>query len=125
VRKLGVLIEHLPAESATMTALRNERGDEADEQIVSSDAARAPWSPVEMLLATVVDELRNLQSVMITTATGKAQKPPPPIRRPGVGAKSAQPRPRMTPDKRALLDAQRRALSPHLQPVPDPPEGGG
>jgi hypothetical protein len=113
VRKLANLLEHLPPESATMTALRAERGEEADDAIVRTDSAAAPWSALEMLVASLIDEVRGLRSAYATVHTGTVIQPPAPISRPGTTAMAAKKRTsHMSDAQRAMLDEQRKRLSP-------------
>lgn len=96
-RGLRVLIEHLPPESATMTALRN-----ANPHVVRDDGpdpAEGRWSQVEMLLAALVDDVRLLRWVYLTANAGKGTKPkqPEPISRPGVQKKSKKSK--LTPEQ--------------------------
>jgi hypothetical protein len=82
-----VLIEHLPPESATMTAIRN-----ANPHVVTEDGpdpAEGRWSQTEMLLAAAVDDLRFFRWAYLCAKSGKGSKPkqPEPIRRPGVEKK--------------------------------------
>jgi hypothetical protein len=77
-----VLIEHLPPESATMTAIRNDNPDIVTED--GPDPAEGRWSQLEMLLASVVDELRYLRYEYRTANGDKKSKTPNPIARPGV-----------------------------------------
>ncbi|MFF1625562.1 hypothetical protein [Streptomyces sp. NPDC058272] len=109
LRRLRVLIEHLPPESATKTAIRNSVPVDAMER--ASDEHRpdlAPWSGVELLLAALKDEVTLLRAVTIAAAGGK---PPEfvPTPRPGVSPKFA------AKTKRGLTDEQRRALDPRLR----------
>jgi hypothetical protein len=123
VRKLAVFLEHLPPESATMTALRAERGEQAEEAIMAADPADAPWSAAEMLIATLIDEVRGLRSAYSTVHTGNVVQPPEPISRPGTKILAAKKRTRhMNDAQRAYLDEQRKRLAPPpLRAV----EGGG
>jgi hypothetical protein len=107
IRRLRVLIEHLPSESATTTAIRNS--------LTPSDMERAggehrpdlaPWSGVEMLLAALKDEVSLLRMITVAANGGKPE-PFAPTPRPGVAPKSAQ--------KRGLTDEQRAALDPRLR----------
>ncbi|MDH6224364.1 hypothetical protein [Streptomyces sp. MJP52] len=86
-RRLRVLIQHLPPESATMTALRNELSDEElAAQAAEGEPERARWSQQEQLLATVADAVRHLEYALICVNANKGAKrpdPPEPIRRPG------------------------------------------
>lgn len=87
-RRLRVLIQHLPPESHTMTALRNGMSEEElDEQAEPGAAKRARWSQLEQLVAVVADAVRRLEYVTIAANTdSKAARPDPPepIPRPGV-----------------------------------------
>ncbi|WP_330172945.1 hypothetical protein OG875_04700 [Streptomyces sp. NBC_01498] len=97
-RRLRVLIERLPSESATMTALRNAMSpEEYEEQSQKGEPEKGRWSQLEQLMATAVDALRDLQYItVIASGDGKGKKPkrPQPMRRPGVGG--AKPREALT-----------------------------
>lgn len=86
-RRLRVIVEHLPPESHTMTALRNSLSDEElAEQAEKGDPEQGRWSQVEQLLALVADRIAQLQYVLICVNTEKKhQRPevPKPIERPG------------------------------------------
>lgn len=88
-RWLRVLIKHLPPESHTMTALRNEMTPrELAEQAEKGDPERGRWSQEEQLLAALVDSVRRLEWVLICVNTEKKSKRPDvpePMRRPGAG----------------------------------------
>ena len=110
LRRLRILIQHLPPESATKTALRNE----AEEQGAATSSAeyrpdKAPWSGVEIMLAIVRDEIRQNTNAAIAIAGGT---PPEftPTPRPGIPPKSAA--------RKGLTDEQRRALDPRLRNQP-------
>lgn len=111
MRRLRVLIENLPPESATKTAIRNEVGVEIVEE---SGGEHRPdlgqWSALEMLLAAIKDELMLNRLVAIAAAGGKPGEfvPTP---RPGIPPRSAQRAGRMT-------DEMRRALDPRLRDQP-------
>lgn len=111
VRRLRVLLEHLPPESATKTALRNAITPEDLAAAASSDyrPEEAPWSSVAILLAAIKDEITLARSVAISAAGGK---PPPfvPTARPGVSSTSTKPK--------RLSDEQRRAIDPRLRNQP-------
>jgi hypothetical protein len=85
LRRLAVLLAHLPPESATLTAFRtslpepdrNHRAREAD-----PEAGR--WSQQEMLLASVVDALRRLEFYFLGANGVKRLDKPLPLPRPGV-----------------------------------------
>jgi len=107
-RKLLVLVDKLPPESAVNTAIRMQVSE--DEMVrAKPDPARAPWSTVEMLLALLIDEMRNLSWMYATAKTGKALPRPEPVQRPGLRRRSG---------RVISLDAARR-LDPRLRNVPD------
>lgn len=110
MRKLRVILEHLPPESATKTALRNA-ADPEDLKRASTDARadRAPWSSTEMLLAAVLDAIRINTAVTVAAGGGKPGKFEP-TPRPGVEPTSQ--------GRRELSDDQRRALDPRLRNQP-------
>lgn len=86
-RRLRVLIQHLPPESHTMTALRNAMSDEElAEQAEKGDPEAGRWSQAEQLLALVADRVAQLQYTLVCVNTEKkSQRPeqPKPIPRPG------------------------------------------
>ncbi|MGW6741629.1 hypothetical protein ACWGDX_13035 [Streptomyces sp. NPDC055025] len=94
VRRLRVLIERLPPESATMTALRNAMTAEEHEQLArKGEPEKGRWSQIEQLLAGISDGLRDLQYItVVANSDGKGRKPkrPEPMRRPGVGTSKAR-----------------------------------
>jgi hypothetical protein len=86
-RRLRVLIQHLPPESATWTALRNAMDPaELAAQAERGEPEKGRWSQQEQLLAAAVDAIRRLEWVLICVNTEKKSKrpdPPEPLRRPG------------------------------------------
>jgi hypothetical protein len=85
-RRLGVLIEHLPPESATKTALRDELDDGTLSRLASAPRrGHGPWSHTELLLAAVKDAIERLIYVQYQRAGAKNVKAPEPMPRPGVG----------------------------------------
>jgi hypothetical protein len=76
---LNVLINHLPAESATKTAMRDAL---TDEELVSlpSGHGHGKWSHTDMLLANLIDSVERL-IFMNTDGKGPLPEPYP---RPGV-----------------------------------------
>lgn len=87
-RRLRVLIQGLPSESLTMTAMRNAMTPEDFErQAEKGEPEKARWSQAELLLAGITDALRELQYITVmANSDGKGRKPkrPEPIPRPGV-----------------------------------------
>lgn len=97
-RRLRVLIQHLPPESATWTALRNAMPDEElAEQADKGEPEKGRWSQTEQLLAMVADRVARLEYVLLCVNTeqkSKRPRPPEPIRRPG--AKVLRPKQQMS-----------------------------
>ncbi|MCX5202494.1 hypothetical protein OG897_13680 [Streptomyces sp. NBC_00237] len=89
-RQVRVLIQHLPPESSTMTALRNAlEPAEYEEQARNGKPEEGRWSMAEQLLAGISDSLQQLEYILIlANSSGKGRKPkrPIPMRRPGVSA---------------------------------------
>lgn len=111
MRRLRVLLEHLPPESATKTALRNAL---TPEQIAAATAGdyrpeEAPWSSVAILLAAIKDEITLARHVAVSAAGGKPG-PFVPTARPGVPSTSTKPK--------RLSDEQRREIDPRLRTQP-------
>lgn len=104
-RRLRVLIQHLPPESATWTALRNATPDEVlAEHAELGEPEKGRWSQLEQLMAVVADRVAAVEHVLICVNTdSKAKRPraPEPIRRPG--AKPVRP-------KQQMSDAQAETL---------------
>jgi hypothetical protein len=86
-RRLRVLIQHLPPESATMTALRNSLPEEElAEQADKGEPEKSRWSQLEQLVAGLLDATRRVEYVLIlANSDGNSRKPDPPepVRRPG------------------------------------------
>ncbi|WP_075737545.1 hypothetical protein [Streptomyces acidiscabies] len=93
-RRLRVLIEHLPAESATWTALRNELSpEELATQAEEGEPEKGRWSQEEQLLATVVDAVRRVEWVLWSVNIEQQSQrpdPPEPMRRPGAGPRKVK-----------------------------------
>jgi hypothetical protein len=90
-RRLRVLIEHLPPESATWTALRNSLSPrQLAEQATKGEPEKGRWSQQEQLLASAVDAIRRVEWVLLcSNIEQKSKRPdaPEPMRRPGAGPK--------------------------------------
>ncbi|MCX4816778.1 hypothetical protein OG601_47520 [Streptomyces sp. NBC_01239] len=86
-RRLRVLIQHLPPESATWTALRNSLSDEElAEQADKGEPEKGRWSQQEQLTAALLDATRRVEYVLIcanTESKAKLPKTPEPVPRPG------------------------------------------
>jgi hypothetical protein len=96
-----------------MTALRNANPDVVRED--GPDPSKGRWSQIEMLLASLVDDVRFLRhDYRVANGTTRA-KAPDPIRRPGVVDKSS---------KNKLSDDQYDWLYRHINGL-DHPDGGG
>lgn len=97
-RQLRVLIQHLPSESSTMTALRNLLTDEElAEQAEKGEPEKGRWSQLEQLTASVLDAVRRFEHVYICSHVEHKRdqpEPPEPTRRPG--AKSRKPKAAMS-----------------------------
>ncbi len=93
-RRLRVLIQHLPPESATLTAMRNAMPpEEIAAQAETGEPEKARWSQQEQLLAAAVDAVRRLEWVLICVNTEKKSdrpEPPEPMRRPGAAPRKAK-----------------------------------
>jgi hypothetical protein len=81
-RRLRVVLDHLPSESAYLTATRNA----TDLSLLPEPDpdSHGPWAHADLLLAAIFDRLGQL---VYMQSDGK-QPPPPPYPRPGVQAKS-------------------------------------
>ncbi|KOU30227.1 hypothetical protein ADK53_28870 [Streptomyces sp. WM6373] len=91
-RRLRVLIQGLPPESATMTALRNALPEvELTQQADEGEPEKGRWSQSELLLASAIDALRRVEYVLIcanTDSKAKRPSPPEPVRRPGAAPRA-------------------------------------
>lgn len=87
-RELRVLINGLPMESLTKTALLEQAGELPE--TVDEDTPHGPWSKQELLLAALIDLLNQLIHVQVSRA-GVEHQPPEPLRRPGI--QSTRPKP--------------------------------
>jgi len=76
---------------------------------MAGDPVSSPWSTVEMLLAQLVDEVRNVGWMYASKNTGQTIPKPMPVRRPGISRKRG---------KVISLDSARK-LDPRLRNVPD------
>jgi hypothetical protein len=103
-RRLGVLVGHLPAQSATKTAMRDELGETGLAELVRAPrSGHGPWSHAELLLAGVWDSVERLIYVQYQRAGAKGLKPPQPLPRPGVASNVRA----INPAARAYLEGVR------------------
>jgi hypothetical protein len=122
-RRLKVLIDHLPPESATKTAIRDAMGEDLLIALpVDDDAAinHGPWSRLETLVALVADTVNDLSYLTLSLALDqKAKRPDPPARvpRPGVQRRPSGNRP--SPAALAFLAREREERRHHLSLVQD------
>lgn len=90
-RELGVFIRHLPQDSCTQTAIRDERLDDLanPEPQEPAESKFGPWSLLNYQIASLTDAVNRLH---YATAVGKFKdiEPPHPVPRPGL--KAADPR---------------------------------
>lgn len=93
-RRLRVLIQHLPPESATWTAMRNGMSSaELAEQAAKGEPEKGRWSQLEQLIAANVDATRRVEWVLLCSNIEKKSKrpdAPEPMRRPGAGPKKTK-----------------------------------
>lgn len=83
-RELGVLVDHLPPESATVTAIRDGMTPEQLAALPKPEGY-GPWSRMEALMADIYDQLGWLIYV-VAAANGGKPKEPKPMARPGVAS---------------------------------------
>lgn len=87
-----MLIKHLPAESATKTAIRNTTPVEELQAVVAdTDTQYGPWSQTDMLLAQLIDIVSWLRWAKTKAAEDKPKEPPALYPRPGVERKFSAP----------------------------------
>jgi hypothetical protein len=107
-RRFLVLFEQLPPESATRTAIRNSiPADQLAER--RGDSTKASWSSTDMLLALLVDEVRNLQWMYASSHSKGNITRPEPIPRPGTSAMRG--RKKISLDNIRAIDERLRGLS--------------
>ena len=104
-----MLIDQLPVEAALNTAIRNGM---PEDQILENagDPVKARWSAMESLMATLIDEVRNLIWTYQSAHTTQAIPRPESIRRPGVGK---------TRKLRRITLSDARKMDPRLRLVRD------
>lgn len=97
-RRLRILIQQLPPESATMTAIRGAMTPgERERAARDADPETGRWSQVEHLLATIADRVARLEYIttLAHSGPGARVRAPEPIPRPGItttrGARRREP----------------------------------
>lgn len=110
-RKLLALINNLPPESVLNTAIRNSVPEETA-LANSGDPVKAPWSPLENLVASLIDEVRQLSWMYASSHSDATIKRPEPIRRPGLGG-------RRSGRKYRMSAIEIKAIDPRMRNVPD------
>jgi hypothetical protein len=91
-----------------MTAVRNDKTEDGTiDDLPDGDPEKAPWSKDQMLMATLIDEVRALRHAytLVHAKKGSAHKAPQPVPRPGVKRRR---RSRLTPEQRMMLDPRLR-----------------
>jgi hypothetical protein len=115
-RLLGVLLDHLPGESAYKTAIRDALTDDDLTQIAKEPRrGHGPWSSTDLLLASAIDHLKWVIYAVYAAQGGKPKQPDP-LPRPGVATK----RRALSPEGRAYLQRLRDnqgAAAPPPAPV--------
>jgi hypothetical protein len=108
-RKLLVLLEHLPPESALNTSMRND-APEHELAIIGAgaDPTRAKWSALESMLAAVLDEIRMSNWAYAQAHSEKKIKRPEPVPRPGINRRGKV----MRIEDAMKIDPRLRGLSP-------------
>jgi hypothetical protein len=87
-RHLQSLVDGLPAESATKTAVRDNTPAAQTRRLAAhTPQGHGPWSHTDLLLAHVIDELQWVIYAVYHAQGGKPKKPEP-YPRPGVAAKN-------------------------------------
>jgi hypothetical protein len=96
LRRVRVLLDHLPSESHWATMLRAHA---PAKPMSKPDMSAVPWSTTHELLATLVDSTREVAWTLTAVNAKKKPKPPAPFPRPGV-----KPRRRpISPENRARI----------------------
>jgi len=89
-RLLRALIDGLPPESATKTAVRDDLGEAELAELAEKDqpSGHGPWSHTDLRIASLIDEVRWLRYAVYQSA-GAKPKQPNPYPRPGVRSPDA------------------------------------
>ncbi len=98
-----MLIDWLPTDSATKTAIRDSLTDDEIADLAGKDpVGHGRWSRADLRLAAVEDSVERQTAMMIWLASDRTSKPrmPEPVRRPGIAAKR---KPVLSDEGRAYL----------------------
>jgi hypothetical protein len=97
-RRLRVVLDHLPRESAFVTAIRDGMSPEDWQRLdkASGPVRYGPWSQMEMILADLRDNVARL----VWMESDRSAPPPDPYPRPGVDLANVR---GITPDVEAQL----------------------
>jgi hypothetical protein len=104
-----VLVDHLPPEGALNTAMRNATPAEQLDML-GGDPAQAPWSTLETLVASLVDELRTFSWMYMKVHSKSNAQQPDPIRRPGSQKRRG---------RKLMMMSEVRTLDPRLRDMSD------
>ena len=103
-RRLQVLIDHLPPESATKTAARDDLGEETLAKLAAREPdGYGPWSYTDMRLAAVIDKLSWVVYAVYHSQGAKPTEPQQ-FPRPGVVRRRDSV---LSPEGRAYLERLR------------------
>lgn len=103
-RRLGVLIDGLPGESLTKTAIRDALGDDKLAELASQPhEGHGAWSRTDFRIAALEDAINRLTwRFMQANFRNVPDQPPTPVSRPGIAGK-ARKRAVLTPEGREYL----------------------
>jgi hypothetical protein len=108
-RKLLVFLRYLPPESALNTAIRNDTPVE-NLTGAAGDPEESTWSAIELLIALLIDEIRDLAWMYASTHSERPIARPEPIARPGI---------RRAPRRKVVSLSEARRVDPRLRSMSD------
>lgn len=106
-RRCQVLIDGLPGESLTKTAMRDALSEDELAELAARDPlGYGPWSREALRLAAIEDGINRLTAITMWLATDRKRKLelPEPVRRPGIRGR-----------RRRKLTAEGKAYLAHLR----------
>lgn len=101
---MQTLIDGLPPESLTKTAVRGQYSDAELADMGKRRLDHGPWSNLELLVAHLIDEVAWNSHILTTANGGKGDKPTP-YPRPGIAPADGVRRGRLTPEQMQRLAA--------------------